>query len=174
MEEDACHFEVVDGEELVRNGVKHRLGPGKTPDAGAKGGAGRKPDASGAVETSIAIAKIVGRARHKLRAVGGTLAQDFEHGAKVGEGFGLGGATVDVHSGLVVVEGHVESAMERTQQCGAPWDAQGRMLAFANEGLEGFDVQGLFVEQSGGGVGQGLQFARGEFHGAVDAVEDPA
>ena len=69
MEQQACHFKVVDGQEAVRNSVDDGLGPSNTPDNGMQWVCAGDPDTSSPMLARVAVAEAGGLAGDELLAV---------------------------------------------------------------------------------------------------------
>ena len=109
-----------------------------------------------------------------LGALGGSGSHNFEHGAEVGEGVPLRGVGVDEDGGLVGAVGAVEESVEGGEKGLAAGDAEGGVLALAEEGFECLAFHAALVEKGPAVVVEELEFVGGQFHGAVDSVKDPA
>ena len=102
MDENAGHFEVVDGE-LALFGEFHDVWwPFDAPDNGSDGLGSRHPDAACAVLAGITVAHVVGFLGDELAAVDGVLRKELEHGAQIFESVELGGVGVELDMVLVL------------------------------------------------------------------------
>ena len=101
VDEDACHFEIIDGEGVVVHAVHDVLGPFHPPHQGVDGLCARGPDAPGAKLAGVGVANEGGFAGDELGALGWSVSNDFEHGLEVDNGSSLGGVGVDANGGLV-------------------------------------------------------------------------
>ena len=174
VDEDGCHFEVIDGEDVGFHPCDDVWGPSESPNAGMDGAGAGSPDSAGAKLAGIGVANEGRQTGEELDAFGGPIANDFEHGLEVGNGVSLGGVGMDVDGGLGGGVCAVEESIEGGQEGGAPGDGMTGMLTLPKEGLEGFAVHFAVAEELVAGIAEGLDFAGGEFNGALDAIKDPA
>ena len=90
LNENSCHFEIVDGECVVCHQFYDVWGPFDAPYNRLEGFGAREPDATSSVLAGIAIAKTVWVFGDQLAAVDWFFRQEFEHNSKVREGRLLG------------------------------------------------------------------------------------
>jgi len=83
LKEEACHFQVIDGELANGEEVDNVRWPGHTPEGGVEVIFATEPDAPTAIFGSITEANIVGPAGYQLGAQGGSIGNQFENGAEV-------------------------------------------------------------------------------------------
>ena len=173
LEEDAGHFEVVDGDQPGVHGLDNLGGPCEAPHHRAQGVGTGEPDASRPVLACVAESDKVGEAGDELGAGGGAFADFGKDGAQVSQGLGLGRPGMNANDRLLAPVGGFEDAVEGCQQCGAAGHSEGGVLALSHERPEVGEGHGPFAEELLGQFAEGFEFLGGELDGSVEAIKDP-